>query len=81
MGDCLKEVRPGENYRLALIFRNGSTAVVNMEKRIRSVRFSRLSSPQLFATARAEGDRIIWSDGKETISVYANEILDSMLLD
>lgn len=79
MGDCLKEVRPGENFRLELIFHNGSTAVVNMEKRIRSVRFSRLSSPQLFATARAEGDRIIWSDGKETISVYASEILESMM--
>lgn len=80
MNGCLMEVRPGDHYRLELIFRNGSTAVVNMEKRIHSIRFSKLKSPQLFRTARADGDQIVWSDGKEKISVYASEILDSMMI-
>ena len=81
MGACLIELQPLDNYRLRLVFRNGSTAVVNMENRVRSLRFSRLTSPELFRTAKAAGDRIIWSDGRETVSAYVSEIIESMLLE
>lgn len=81
MGESLVEVYPMDDYRLEMVFRNGSTAVVNLEKRTRSLRFSKLTLPGLFKTAKADGDRIIWSDGKETVSAYVNEILDSMMLD
>ena len=81
MDQCLKEVHPLKDYRLELVFINGSRAVVNMEKRIRTIRFSKLTSQKLFMTAKAAGDRIVWSDGTETLSVYANDILDLMMMD
>ena len=81
MDQYLKEVHPVKDYRLELVFRNGSRAVVNMEKRIHTLRFSRLTSKKLFMTAKAAGDRIVWSDGNEEFSVYVNDILDLMMMD
>ena len=81
MSTVLKSVRPLPDYQLELEFQNGSRAIVNMKKRVRTLRFSRLSSPELFATGRAAGDKVEWSDGRDTISVYCSELLDSMLLD
>jgi hypothetical protein len=52
-----------------------------MKKRVRTLRFSRLSSPEVFATGRAAGDKVEWSDGRDTISAYCSELLDTMLLD
>lgn len=77
----LSEVRPLPDFRLELNFRNGSKAVVNLRGRIKTIRYSRLSSPGLFATARAEGDKVVWSDESGTVSVWCSELLDAMLLD
>jgi len=77
----LKAVKPLENYRLELTFQNGSTAVVNMERRVRTLRFARLASARVFASARAEGDRVVWQDGDTPFGVYCNELLDAMLMD
>ena len=56
MGEALKSVTPMTGFRLELAFQNGSRAVVNMEKQVRTLRFSRLASEKVFATAKAEGD-------------------------
>ena len=48
MSTVLKSVRPLPDYQLELQFQNGSKAIVNMKKRVRTLRFSRLSSPELF---------------------------------
>ena len=81
MDSVLKAVRPLPDYRLELAFQNGSTAVVNMEQRMRTLRFARLAPAQVFATARAEGDKVVWQDGKTVFGVYCGELLDAMLLD
>lgn len=77
----LSEVKPLPDFRLELIFQNGSRAVVNLRGRIKTVRFSRLTSPGLFATARAEGDKVVWRDDSGTVSAWCSELLDAMLLD
>ena len=56
MEAVLKEVRPQMGYRLKLTFKNGSTAVVNMERQVHTLRFARIAPEEIFATARAEGD-------------------------
>ena len=81
MAEGLISVRSLPDYRLELTFGNGSRATVNMSQRVRTVRFSKLAAPELFATARAEGERIVWSDGSGSISVWCSELLESMLLD
>lgn len=81
MRESLKNVYPMDHYRLEMIFMNGSRAIVNMEKRTRSMRFSKLASPDFFATAKVCGDRVIWSDGRDTVTAYVGEIIDLMMLD
>ena len=81
MESALKKVMPLEDYRLELTFRNGSTAVVNLARRVKALRFSRLASPETFATARAEGDRVVWTDGETPFGVYCGELLDAMMMD
>ena len=81
MDSILKEVRPLPDYRLELAFQNGSTAVVNMERRIKTLRFARLAPKKVFATAKAEGDRVVWQDGAALFGVYCTELLDAMLMD
>ena len=81
MDSVLKAVRPLPDYRLELSFQNGSTAVVNMKQRIRTLRFACLAPAQVFFTARAEGDKVVWQDGKTIFGVYCGELLDAMLLD
>ena len=81
MGTVLREVRALPDYRMELQFQNGSMAVINMEKRVRTLRFSKLASPEVFLTAKASGDKVEWSDGKKTFSVFCSELLDTMLLD
>ena len=81
MAEGLIKVQPMPDYRLELLFGNGSKAVVNMAQRVRTVRFSRLASPEFFATARPEGEKVIWSDGSGSLSVWCSELLESMLMD
>jgi len=81
MNTALKSVQPLPDYQLELQFQNGSMAVINMKKRVRTLRFSRLASEEMFATGKASGDKVEWSDGRDTVSVYCSELLDSMLMD
>ena len=81
METILESVAPLPDYRLALTFRNGSSAVVNMERRVHTLRFARLALPQVFATARAEGDKVVWQDGGTAFGVYCHELLDAMLME
>ena len=80
MDTILKTVAPLPGYRLALTFRNGSSAVVNMERRVRTLRFARLA-PQVFTSVKADGDKVVWQDGGASFGVYCYELLDAMLLE
>ncbi len=81
MDTILKTVAPLPGYRLALTFRNGSSAVVNMKRRVRTLRFPRLASPQVFTSVKADGDKVVWQDGGASFGVYCYELLDAMLLE
>ena len=81
MDAVLKAVTPLPDYRLELRFQNGSTAVVNMERRVKTLRFSRLDDEKVFASAKADGDKVVWTDGKTSFTVYCTELLDAMMMD
>lgn len=81
MEAILKHVKPLPDYKLELEFQNGSTAVVNMAGCIHSIRFFRIARKEVFATARAQGDKVIWVDGLTTFGVYCSELLDTMMMD
>jgi len=81
MDTVLKKVTPLKGYRLKLSFQNGSTAIVNMERRVKTLRFSRLAPMEVFITARAEGDKVVWTDAGKTLGFYCGELLDAMMMD
>ena len=81
MGGALKSVTPMTGFRLELAFQNGSRAVINMEKRVGTLRFARIASEKVFATAKAEGDKVVWSDGGSKFGVYCSELLGAMMMD
>lgn len=81
MDTALKRVTPLAGYRLKLTFQNGSTAVINMERRVRTLRFARIAPREVFTTARADGDKVVWSDGLTPFGVYCGELLDAMMMD
>lgn len=68
-------------YQLELKFSNGSRAIVNMKRRVRGIRFGRLSSPELFAAARLADGEVVWDDGAHCVRASINELLDSMQMD
>ena len=81
MDGYLRSARSLPGHRLELVFQNGSTAVVNMERRVKTLRFSRLDAEAVFDTAKADGDRVVWFDGKNHFAVYCSELLDAMMMD
>ena len=81
MDGLLRSAKPLPGHRLELIFQNGSTAVVNMERRVKTLRFSSLDDERVFGTAKADGDRVVWGDGDAAFSVFCGELLDAMMLD
>lgn len=69
------------NYQLKLNFPNGSRAVVDMSRRVRAIRFGRLSAPDLFQTARLVDGEVVWDNGVHCVRASINELLDSMQMD
>ena len=80
MDAVLKEVKPQAGYRLELMFQNGSTAVVNMERQVHTLRFACIAPRDIFITAQAEGDKVVWAVGRVPFSVYCGELLDAMMM-
>ena len=81
MDAVLLRATPLPGFLLELKFLNGSTAIVNLARRVQTVRFAGLAAWEMFSTARAEGDRVVWSDGKREIGVFCGELLDAMMMD
>ena len=69
------------DYQLKLSFSNGSTAVIDMKQRVRAIRFGRLSSLELFRTARLADGEVVWDNGTHCVRASINELLDSMQMD
>lgn len=73
------QVLPG--YQLKLCFPHGSEAIIDMKQRVRAIRFGRLSSPELFQTARLTDGEVVWDNGTYCVRASINELLDSMQMD
>lgn len=64
----ITEVIPKENYRLEVLFENGSGAVLNFSKKIHTIRFGMLSDKDFFSRVKTDGTLITW-DNKIEMSV------------
>ena len=75
MSSALEGVKPMPGFKLELDFRNGSSTVVDMSQRIKTMGFSAFSPEQTFSTARALGDRIVWTERGRIFGIYCDELL------
>jgi hypothetical protein len=64
-------LNPKENYRLEVSFENGSSITLNLESRLKTVRFGLLANKEFFKRAATDGTCISW-DGK--IEISASEL-------
>ena len=63
------KVTPGEEYRLEVLFDNGTTVILNMAARLNSLRFMALRDKTVFAGATTDGQYIRWgSHGEISVS-------------
>jgi hypothetical protein len=53
---------PQEDYRLQVQLDNGSSITLNLESRLRTVRFGMLTDKALFRQAVTDGSYIRWGD-------------------
>ena len=75
----LRSANPLRGHRLEPVFQNGGTSVVNMKRRVKTLRFSRLADEIVFASAKTVGGKVVWIDGKAAFSVCCGELLDAMM--
>ena len=80
MWTSVASVQALPEYRLRICFCNGSEAIINMERRIRAIRFHKLADPSLFQTAMVQGDAVVWNQNNESIRATIGELLDSMMM-
>lgn len=67
----IKKVTIKEDYKIEVILENGSSVVLNMDKRINTIRFKPLADKELFGKAKTDGNFIRWED---KVEISINEI-------
>lgn len=77
--DSIRQVDVINNHLLKMELISGSTALVNMTRRMASMRFQALSNPEVFHSARAEGDFVVWQTPAGELRASVRELLDTML--
>lgn len=58
----IKSVTPRNDYKLEVLLENGSSIVLNLESRLKTVRFGMLEDKELFRKAATDGSYIRWGD-------------------
>jgi len=62
---------PQEDYRLEVQLDNGSSVTLNLESRLRTLRFGMLTDKELFRQATTDGCFICWG---EKVEISVNEL-------
>ena len=66
-------IRPMDGYFMEVKFSNGSTVILNLAKKLCTVRFSPLRDKSLFQSTTTDGNSIRWN---ELIEISATEVFD-----
>ena len=64
----ITEVHPKEDYQLEVILDNGSSIMLNLQPKLKTLRFGLLRDVDFFQCADTDGSMIRW-DGKVEISI------------
>jgi hypothetical protein len=69
----IKKVIPREEYCLEVQLDNGSIVILNLECRLKTIRFGILSDIELFRRASTDGSYIYWDNN---IEISVNEVFE-----
>lgn len=58
----IRSVTPKNDYKLEVCLENGSSVVLNLESRLKTVRFGMLADKEFFREAATDGSYIRWGD-------------------
>lgn len=76
----IARVTPLDGYRLKIEFGSGSVLELNMENRLRTVRYYPLNDPRVFHSAATDGSKIIFdTQPKFELDIFAQEAADMAL--
>ena len=67
----ITNIVPQEDYRLQVQLDNGSSITLNLESRLKTVRFGMLADKEFFKRATTDGSYIRWGD---LIEISATEV-------
>ncbi|GAU78461.1 DUF2442 domain-containing protein [Fusibacter sp. 3D3] len=67
----IQSVMPKENYCIEVFLDNGSCIILNLESRLKTVRFGMLSDKALFNQATTDGSYIRWNN---MLEISVNEV-------
>ncbi len=79
MDESIQHLEAIDDHLLKLEFVGGSIAIVNMKRRMDSMRFQPLSDPRVFRTVRLAGDFAVWQTPVGELRASVRELLDTML--
>jgi len=65
----ISTVIPLEDYRLLVELDTGSSITVNLAKKLKTIRFSKLSDISVFENVKFNSETIVWGDGVLTASL------------
>lgn len=74
----IKAILPIKDYRLLMEMEGGSTVIVDLSKKLHTVKYAELTEEEFFRTAATDGDYVIWGGGRLRVTV--NELMEVVLL-
>ncbi len=66
-----------DEYRLEIKFSNGTTLILNLEDKVKTIRFRQLKDKELFRRVSTDGHSIKWNELIEISATEAFEIAQS----
>ena len=74
----ITSVEPLTEYRLKVAFDNGNILVLDLSRKLLTTRFRQLAQPEIFESARADGERVYWNEMTE---LSTGELMELVLAD
>jgi len=74
----IRSVLPMKDYRLLLEMEGGSTVIVDLSKKLCTMKYSELEDVKFFEAVATDGDYVSWGGGRLRVTV--NELMEIVLL-
>lgn len=74
----IKAVLSMKDYRLFMEMESGSSVIVDLSVRLKTMKFKELEDVILFKNVKTDGDYVIWGGGQLKLTV--NELMEVVLM-